>query len=162
MSEKLKAYIAGFLDGDGCIMAQLVRRKDYVYGYQVRLSIVFYQKTNHRDHLEWLKTKLRYGYVRNRNDGMSEYTIVGLKEVGTILKELLPYLHLKKTLAGLAMRIAKMPKKPTVKELLKYAAMVDASAEFNYSKKRTNRASTLETFLKEHLPVTTDSRSISG
>lgn len=162
MSEELKAYIAGFLDGDGCIMAQLVRRKDYVYGYQVRLSIVFYQKTNHRDHLEWLKTKLRYGYVRNRNDGMSEYTIVGLQEVGAILKELLPYLRLKKALARIAMRIEKMPKRPKVEELLKYAAMVDESAKFNYSKKRTNRTSTIQTFLKEHLPVTTDSRLISG
>ena len=162
MSEKLKSYIAGFLDGDGCIMAQLVRRKDYVYGYQVRLSVVFYQKSNHRDHLEWLKTKLHYGYIRNRNDGMSEYTIVGLHESGAILKELLPYLRLKKALAKIAIRIAKMPKKPTIEELLTYAAMVDVSAEFNYSKKRTNRTSTIQAFLKEHLPVTTDSQLISG
>ena len=28
-----KAYIAGFLDGDGRIMAQLVKRKDYKLGF---------------------------------------------------------------------------------------------------------------------------------
>ena len=78
MSNEEKAYIAGFLDGDGCIMAQLVRRKDYIYGYQVRVSIVFYQKQVHQEILSWLKTKLNYGYIRQRNDGMAEYTIVGL------------------------------------------------------------------------------------
>ncbi len=41
MSDEDKAYIAGFLDGDGSIMAQLVFRKDYRLGYQIRVSIVF-------------------------------------------------------------------------------------------------------------------------
>ena len=85
MSNEEKAYIAGFLDGDGCIMAQLVRRKDYVYGYQVRTSIVFYQKSSHKEILSWLKKQLKYGYIRDRNDGMTEYTIVGFKEVQEIL-----------------------------------------------------------------------------
>ena len=39
------AYIAGFLDGDGCIMLQLVPRKGYVLGYQIRASIVFLSET---------------------------------------------------------------------------------------------------------------------
>ena len=151
MSEKLYAYIAGFLDGDGCIMAQLIRRKDYIYGYQVRLSIVFYQKENHRHHLEWLKKKFKYGYIRNRGDGMCEYTIVGLKEVGQISQLLIPYLKLKKDLAKLIVKISKMPKKPSQEELIRYAKLVDASAEFNYSKKRINRASTVEAFLKNIL-----------
>lgn len=38
------AYIAGFLDGDGSILAQLVRRTDYRLGFQIRVSITFYQK----------------------------------------------------------------------------------------------------------------------
>ena len=36
ISTTTKSYIAGFLDGDGCIMFQLIHRKDYVYGYQIR------------------------------------------------------------------------------------------------------------------------------
>ncbi len=52
MQEIEKAYIAGFLDGDGCIMVQFVRRKDYVFGYQIRTSIVFYQKANNLRILE--------------------------------------------------------------------------------------------------------------
>lgn len=81
MVEKTKAYIAGFLDGDGSIFLQLIRRKDYKLGYQVRASIVFFQKRKNIKILRWLKHKFRVGYLRNRNDGLSEYTIVGFKNV---------------------------------------------------------------------------------
>ena len=40
-----KAYIAGFLDGDGSIMAQIIKSETYKYGFTIRISIVFYQKT---------------------------------------------------------------------------------------------------------------------
>ena len=99
MTNEEKAYIAGFLDGDGSIMAQLVYRKGYRLGYQIRTSIVFYQKTIHLKHLFWLKEQLGYGYIRDRRDGMSEYTIVGLREVEAVLKLLGPFLHLKNGLA---------------------------------------------------------------
>ena len=33
------SYIAGFLEGDGCILSQIVRRKDYKLGFELRLSI---------------------------------------------------------------------------------------------------------------------------
>ena len=45
LREPVKAYYAGFLDGDGSILAQLVRRQDYVYKFGIRVSIVFYQTT---------------------------------------------------------------------------------------------------------------------
>jgi len=38
------AYIAGFLDGDGSIFFQIVKRKDYRIGFQIRSTIAFYQK----------------------------------------------------------------------------------------------------------------------
>lgn len=38
------AYLAGFIDGDGCILAQIIPRKDYKYKFQIRVSIIFYQK----------------------------------------------------------------------------------------------------------------------
>jgi intein/homing endonuclease len=40
------AYLAGFIDGDGCLLAQLVKRPDYLYKFQIRISINFYQKTS--------------------------------------------------------------------------------------------------------------------
>ena len=41
-----RAYIAGFLDGDGSINAQIVQRKDYALRFQIRISITFFQKTS--------------------------------------------------------------------------------------------------------------------
>ncbi len=150
MSDAEKAYIAGFLDGDGSIMAQLVYRKDYRLGYQIRVSIVFYQKTKHRKILVWLNNKLKYGYVRNRNDGMSEYTIVGLSEVKEVLTILYPYLRLKKELARVVLSIiTKHPpsRKMTAKKLMMLARLVDSSGTFNYTKKRTNSSKVVEAYL---------------
>ncbi len=144
-----KAYVAGFLDGDGCVMFQLVRRKDYIFGYQVRASIVFYQKTKHRKHLEWLKNLFQDGYVRDRSDGMSEYTIVGVPPVKRALTLLKPHLRLKQAHAVLAFKIIKMlPKRYTSQQLLVVAALVDQFKELNYSKKRTNTLQTLEAFFR--------------
>ena len=142
-----KAYIAGFLDGDGCIMFQLVRRKDYVYGYQVRASIVFYQKKTQKRILKWLKTKLRYGYIRDRTDEMTEYTIVGKNFVVEILHLLYPYLRLKKKHAEIAFEISRRwPKKFNPKNLLVIGKFVDMFQQLNYSKKRKNTCITLDKF----------------
>lgn len=142
-----KAYIAGFLDGDGCVMFQLIPRKDYVFGYQVRASIVFYQKTKHRKHLEWLQNKFRVGAIRNRNDGMSEYAIVGIPPVGSVLRLLQPYLRLKQSHVQLAFKIMKaMPKRYTPDRLLALGKLVDRFKELNYSKRRVNTTKTLERY----------------
>jgi len=154
MSEKLLAYIAGFLDGDGCIMAQLVKRPGYIYGFQIRVSTVFYQKSNHKDFLIWLKTKLKAGYIRDRNDGMTEYTIVSPESVQQVLKKLLPYLRLKRELARKVLTICQINltnKKPiSAKEFLKRAYLVDETALYNYSKKRTTTSETVKVFLRQN------------
>lgn len=140
-------------------MAQLVRRKDYIYGYQIRVSVVFYQKQSHQEILVWLKSKLRLGYIRQRNDGMAEYTIVGLREVEKVLKLLQPYLRLKKVLSRLVIRLIKAhPKKMTPEKLLRMSSLVDQTAAFNYSKKRTNTSQTIKEFFKNTnlFPVETE------
>lgn len=162
MSDEVAAYIAGFLDGDGSIMAQLVFRKDYRFGYQIRVSIVFYQKQSHSEILFWLKEQLNYGYIRNRNDGMSEYTIVGLSEVEQVLNLLRRHLRLKKVLARDVLKLIKLhPKKMTAASLLKLARVVDKTAEFNYSKKRTVTALIVQTYLNDNklFPVETSNQS---
>lgn len=151
LSPALKSYIAGFLDGDGCIMMQLVRRKDYLYGYQIRASVVFYQKTVNRHHLKWLKEKLNYGYIRDRNDDMTEYTIVGIKPVVEIVKVLKPYVRLKKKHIEQALKIDMILKDPlTVKKLIDAAYHVDVFKALNYSKKRKNTSKELIEYLRHH------------
>ena len=39
------AYLAGFVDGDGCINAQIVRKPGYKLKFQIRVTLSFYQKT---------------------------------------------------------------------------------------------------------------------
>ena len=158
MSSEEKSYIAGFLDGDGCIMAQLVKHKDYVFGFQIRVSIVFYQKNTHQEILSWLKTMLKIGYIRQRNDGMTEYTIVGLREVKEVLEFLHPFLRLKKLLAKEIIKlINSYPTKMTVNDLIRLSKVVDKTAKFNYSKKRTNTSEKVIDFLKSQnlFPVET-------
>ena len=140
-------------------MAQLVRRRDYIYGYQVRVSTVFYQKQNHQEILHWLKDKLKDGYIRQRNDVMAEYTIVGFNEVEPVLKRLEPYLRLKKVLAGKVLKLIQAhPKRMTPKELIQISHLVDETATFTYSKKRTNTSQTIIDFLKDTnlFPVETE------
>jgi len=94
MDATVLAYIAGFLDGDGSIFFQLVRRKDYCFGYQVRTSIAFYQKTENERILLWLKEQFLSGYIRRRKTGISDYTIVEPKEVRRVLELLQSYVRL--------------------------------------------------------------------
>ena len=157
------AYIAGFLDGDGCIMLQLVNRKGYRLGYQIRASVVFYQKQLNRPFLEWLKEKIGCGYVRDRNDGMSEYTIVGSKPVTAILENLLPHLRIKRKQAVLALAVlAELPENGrdmNAEILYRLSMKVDEFKELNYSKKRINTAEVVRQFLNENKlfdPVETD------
>ncbi len=161
MVEKTKAYIAGFLDGDGSIFFQLVFRKGYKLGYQIRASVVFYQKTSQSKILRWLKHKLRAGYLRDRNDGISEYTIVGLRQVKTVLEEVEPYLILKKRQAKLAIKIAtelECLNSFSKSDLIRIAKEVDRFGKLNYSKRRTNTVLQLRNFLQSNtsVPVSTD------
>lgn len=166
MDETTKAYIAGFLDGDGSIMFQLVERKDYIYGYQIRASVCFYQDTNHKTGLYKLKEEIGAGYIRDRNDGVSDYTIVGYTNVEKVLKLVEPYVVFKQRHVQEALRLLKLLQenpKPKPEEFLELAAKVDSFATLNYSKKKTNNVAKLKNFLNSKgllVPVTTESVSL--
>ena len=148
------SYIAGFLDGDGCVNLQLVRRKDYRLGYQIRPSVVFYQKTEHKTFLHWLKSVLKYGFIRDRKDGMSEYVIVEVRAVLAVLQSLKSYIHLKVKLCELAIEVLtelQNAQRISPEEFLVLAKKVDQFSELNFSKKRTIRSEQVEAFLKAQL-----------
>ncbi|OGH29006.1 MAG: hypothetical protein A3F30_04135 [Candidatus Levybacteria bacterium RIFCSPHIGHO2_12_FULL_37_12] len=154
MVEVTRAYIAGFLDGDGSIFLQLIRRESYIFGYQVRASIVFYQHHTNKRILRWLKHKLRVGYLRDRKDGMAEYTIVGLEDVKRILLLAEPYVLLKRKQLKLALRIIDRLKEGKINPgtFLRIAKEVDKFKILNYSRKRTNTyVQVHQYFLTHHL-----------
>ena len=138
MDPTILAYIAGFLDGDGSVFFQIVRKTDYCLGFQVRSSIAFYQKTENERILLWLKEQLTAGYIRRRKTGISDYTIVDSREVRRILELLSPYVRLKSEHVRLSLEILKQfPLCGDPTKLILVSRLVDRFQSINYSKKRT-------------------------
>src|SRR5579871_524939 len=154
------AYIAGFLDGDGSIFFQLIRKHDYCIGFQIRSSIAFYQKTKNEHILLWMKEQLSSGYIRRRKTGISDYTIVEPREVRRILELLQPYARLKKAHIELGLQIlCRLPFAGDHAELISVGRLVDRFQELNYSKKRTITSTVVEAHLTSKgyfAPVETD------
>ena len=160
MDPTILAYIAGFLDGDGSIFFQLIRKRDYCLGFQVRTSIAFYQKSENEQILVWLKQQFSAGYIRHRKTGISDYTIVESKEVRRILELLQPYVRLKKEQVRLGLEIlAEFPLTGDATQLMALCLLVDRFRDLNYSKKRTITSGVVEVHLKSLgylAPVETD------
>lgn len=142
------AYITGFLDGDGSIFFQIVKREDYKRKFQIRSSIAFYQKTENVKILEWLKENFKVGYIRHRKTWISDYTVVESQEVKKILKLLQPYVKLKKKQVELGLEILKKLKLNNDAEFLEACKLVDKFKEINYSKKRTVTSKVVENHFK--------------
>ena len=76
MDVSTASYIAGFLDGDGSIHFQLVKQKEYRFGFYIRATVSFSQSTSARRGLEQIQTLLGGGgYIRDRGTGMSDLVI---------------------------------------------------------------------------------------
>jgi hypothetical protein len=132
------AYIAGFLDGDGSVFFQVVRKTDYCLGFQIRSSIAFYQKTENERILFWLKEQLAAGYIRRRKTGISDYTVVDQRDVRRILELLRPYVRLKSEHVRLSLEILEQfPLDGDPAKLILVSRLVDRFRNINYSKKRT-------------------------
>ena len=160
MDPTILAYIAGFLDGDGSIFFQVIRKNDYCLGFQIRTSIAFYQKSENEQILLWLNDQFGSGYIRRRKTGVSDYTIVEMREVQRILKLLQPYVRLKKEHVRLGLEILEgLPLSGGATGLISLCRLVDRFRNINYSKKRTVTSSDVEMFLRSRgylAPVETD------
>jgi hypothetical protein len=132
------AYIAGFLDGDGSIITQIVKNDSYKYGFSIRISIVFFQKTKNYWILLWLKDILKYGTIRQRRDGVSEYTIVSAEPVKNILLILEKYLKLKKSLCKFVLKIIEDKRNiKSIDDFIEVCKLVDKTKFMTLSKKRS-------------------------
>ncbi len=138
-----KFYIAGFLDGDGCINAQIIRKNDYVLKFQIRLTVTFFQKSTRAYFLDWLKNKIGVGSIRN-NRGVLEYTIVGIPNVMPFLKQLQPMIKLKSEQAKIVLQICEtlpaVMKTHNKQQFIDLCKLVDRVGELNDSKIRTMTA----------------------
>ncbi len=138
LTELELSYIAGFLDGDGSLIAQIIKQKDYKYGFTIRVSINFYQKNKRNWFIKRLyKNFDKKGSIRIRKDEMCVLTITAFKEVSYYLNKLMPYLIIKKKTAILLLEIINAYAKVKTKaDFLKVCILVDKVADLTDSKNR--------------------------
>lgn len=146
-----KAYIAGFLDGDGSIMLQLKKRKDSASACRFMATVCFYQDTRHDKYLYWMREFFKVGYISKRNDGISELKINGFSTVNCLLSDLLPYIRFKKIQAEMmieACQILKLGLRMLSKnKLLRVIDIIFIIRKENYkSCTKTNKEDILKMF----------------
>jgi len=150
LSKEQKAYISGFLDGDGSIHVRLKPNSSYRFRFQISPSVVFYQSMKEEKYLFWLKELIGRGYVRKRKDGMIEYILGDMESIQYLLECIKPYLRLKKKQAELMLRVLKLKAgTKTASDFLKLAKEIDQFQALNYSKKRIQNSSLVEKVLRE-------------
>lgn len=138
------AWLAGFTDADGSINAQIVYRGDYKLKYQIRVTFTLFQTSKRHFLMLDVQKLLKCGTVRNRNDGMSEFCIVGHEKLKPVLQKILPYLKLKRKQALLVLEIIeKLPYTKDPNVLLEVASLVDKVGLLTDGKLRKIKADTV-------------------
>ena len=86
------AYIAGFLDGDGCIKARIDKQPNNRFGLRTRIAVTFTQHTRNRHVLDWIYNQLQNGSIADyQSKHLSEYAITDSKFIKRLLKGLKPF-----------------------------------------------------------------------
>ena len=102
------AYIAGFVDGDGSVMAYIIKRPDYgIIKYQIRVSVNFVQRKDRGHFLKKIQEELsnKGSFRIDRGDGIADLALVGQSDLMSFLPEIRPYLRIKQKQANLVLRI---------------------------------------------------------
>ena len=137
LSSTQKAYLAGFLDGDGSIYVRAKPNETYRYGFQIAPYIVLFQSKKDEDKIKKVCNLIDLGYIRDRKDGILEYTIGKEEAIRSFLKMVTPYLILKEEQAKLILEILDTKKKVESKNgFFALMKLVDRFRKLNYSKKR--------------------------
>ncbi len=150
MNVSTASYVAGFLDGDGSIHFQLVKQKEYRFGFYIRASVSFSQSTSAREGLEMIQALVGGGgYLRDRGTGMSDLVITSRPILLPLLQAIEPYVIFKKEHVHRALAI--LPRLKGVKDpavFLQLAREVDSFAALNYSKTKRISAANVEQHLR--------------
>lgn len=142
-SSTQKAYLAGFLDGDGSIYVQAKPNPTYRYGFQVAPYVVLYQSSKDRARFENVCRLIGVGYLRERRDGILEYIIGKTDDIQEFLHLVEPYVILKKPQVVLMRKVLKAKSKVRTKaDFAALMKIIDTFRSLNYSKKRKVRTLT--------------------
>ena len=158
------SYLAGFLDGDGSIHFQLVRQREYRFGYYIRASLSLSQSTTARHGLEHLQRVIGGGYLRDRGTGMSDLVVTSRPLLTELFVAVEPYVVFKREHVRRALwLLPQLGPRMNAQEFLRVARQVDAFATLNYSKTKRISAVDVEHHLRSKgwlAPVTTSSISL--
>lgn len=143
ISQTKRAYLAGFLDGDGSIYVQLKPNKTYKFGFQVAPYIVLFQSQKDQRNFEQLCSIINLGYMRVRKDGILEYIIGKQENIIKFVNLVEPFVILKKLQIVLLKKIIVAKSKiENKKDFQALAKLIDTFRELNYSKNRKVRTLT--------------------
>jgi len=155
LNELDKIYLAGFLDGNGSILTQIIKNnsKNSKFSFKIVIGIHFYQLKKRHWFLLWLKEITNNsGYLRIRTDNICEYSIINLKIIKNLLIALYPYLKIKKPTAKLVLEIIELKEKvKTEADFLEVCKLIDKIAEHTDSTKRKVTSTVVEKYFKDHL-----------
>lgn len=143
ISQTQRSYLAGFLDGDGSVYAQLKPNKTYKYGFQVVYYIVLFQSQKDQNNFAKICAMINLGYLRVRKDGILEYIIGTQEGIEKFIALVEPYSIMKKPQLNTLKRIIVLRSKvKNQKDFNVLAKLIDTFRELNYSKKRKVRTLT--------------------
>lgn len=143
LSSNKRAYIAGFLDGDGSIYVRAKPNSTYRYGFQIALYVVLFQSAQDRENFEAVCELIGYGKMRERKDGILEYAISKTDDIKKFLESVKPFVILKKRQLELMLKIIELKAKvESGKDFSTLLELIDFYRELNYSKKRKKRVLT--------------------
>lgn len=149
-SEVELAYIAGFLDADGAIMATIEKHSGKRFGFRVRLEVKVTQHS--REILDWMHEILGIGIVRANRLASDRQTfdlhIRDRVQVRYVLLLLLPYIRVKRKQADIALEIIDLAV-DNLENMVQSAQLADALSRFNVRSK--NRRKNFVAKVQEHL-----------
>jgi hypothetical protein len=136
--ESFSSYLAGSFDGDGSLHFQIVRQKEYRFGFYIRSSLVFYQSTSCEAGLLEIQDRLGgIGRMRRRS-AMSDLTITNRKAIHSTPERMAPFVIFKRPQVELGLTLLdRLPPPRTPAGFLQICESIDDFASLNFSKSRT-------------------------
>ena len=137
-----RAYLAGLIDGDGCIMATIERHGEKKFGFRVRVEIKITQKESS------LLTSLQKQYNVGRiapNRTTCDWIVRDKQQVWLLLGIFAPYTRAKVKQVAIAREIL-AARVATLRDLQRIARLADTLSTFNVRSKnrRKNFASMIK------------------
>lgn len=144
LSKEQRAYLAGFLDGDGSIYIRAKPNPTYRFGFQIAPYIVLYQSAKDKEKFKEVYSLIEnLGHLRVRKDGILEYIISRRNSLFRFLSLVEPFVLLKRKQLDLMKKVISLKEKASnSSDFSQLIALIDSFRELNYSKRRKKRALT--------------------